>query len=750
VSQARVRSAPVAWEEEADVFVAGGGVAGVFAALAAAERGMSVTLVEPSSMLGGQATAGGVAGFCGDTRRVNRAFDALVARLAERSAIAPYEPNADRRGFDLWQCAFALQEMLEERGVRLLLHSRVIGVDAARGAVSAAFVATACEVGLCRARFFVDATGACALAVAASFEVFHEGALAQLPASLCFTLWDTGRPVEPFLPEGCPRWSGDDELPMTTVHERPDGRVEVKMKVVGFDAADGRSLSEAELHARRQMMALVYHLQTRGYRDRRYDRHVLAAVSPMIGVREQRRIVAEHVLTKEEVTHGCVFEDAVAVGTYHLDYHWPDRAERSGTGITTAVEPYHIPLRSLIPRGARNLLVPGRAAGGDQMAMSSFRVMATCAQTGYAAGCAASRAIRERRPVARVDIAALQSDLALAGQALDLSQYGEYLRAHITTHEHMFGEDRPFESCHASTLAQLPEARFFVAWFGGTREGAEDVAIWGTERFKGRWGPVRRLAKVADAAHWNPVLFRAPDGRLHLFFKVGPNPRCWTTWTVVSEDDGRTWDEPRELVPGDVGGRGPAKNKPIVLSDGTWLAPGSVETDESWRVFVDRSEDGGRTWTAGEPIAVDESAVNGKGVIQPTLWESEPGRVHMLMRATCGQVCRSDSADGGRTWSVVRPTVLPNNNSGLDLARLEDGTLALALNPVRSGRTPLSIALSFDNGLTWPRRLDVETGPGEYSYPSVIPTARGMAVTYTWRRERIAFWHGSVEQIPDL
>ena len=66
---------------DVDVLVAGGGMAGVFAALGAREGGASVLLVEPHAVLGGQGTAGGVAGFCGDTQRVNRSFAALVARL---------------------------------------------------------------------------------------------------------------------------------------------------------------------------------------------------------------------------------------------------------------------------------------------------------------------------------------------------------------------------------------------------------------------------------------------------------------------------------------------------------------------------------------------------------------------------------------------------------------------------------------------------------------------------------------------
>ncbi len=118
----------------------------------------------------------------------------------------------------------------------------------------------------------------------------------------------------------------------------------------------------------------------------------------------------------------------------------------------------------------------------------------------------------------------------------------------------------------------------------------------------------------------------------------------------------------------------------------------------------------------------------------------------MLMRSSCGRVCRSDSDDGGGTWSPVRKTELPNNNSGVDLAKLDDGTLVLAYNPVSgdwAGRTPLSLALSTDDGETWTRRLDIETGEARYSYPAIIPTPDGIAMTYTWRRERIAFWTGS-------
>ena len=171
--------------------------------------------------------------------------------------------------------------------------------------------------------------------------------------SLYFTLWDSGKKVEPFLPPGLPRWTNDDEVPMTTLHMFDTGKVEIKMKVVGFDAADGFGRSKAEIFARRQMVALIYYLQTHGYKGKKLDTHVLASVSRGIGVREERRIVGEHVVTDEKAKHGVVFEDAVAVNTYHLDFHWTDKLERAGTGITTMVEPYHIPLRALTPKGAK-------------------------------------------------------------------------------------------------------------------------------------------------------------------------------------------------------------------------------------------------------------------------------------------------------------------------------------------------------------------------------------------------------------
>ena len=736
-----------------DVLVVGGGSAGVFAALGAKRPETSVVLVEPSNVLGGQGTGGGVAGFCGDTERVNRPFAELVEVLAKYDLIAPYECNADRREYDLERFAFFLQEKVVAQDIQVLLHARALDARMRQGRIDLVRVAAASSIIHFQPEMLIDATGDCAIALAAGFETIHEGASKQLPMSLYFTLWDTGRAIEPFLPPGCPTWDGEADIPMTTLHPFPSGKVEVKMKVVGFDAADGESLAAAEIHARRQMMGLIYYLQTRGYQGTTLDRHVLASVSRHIGVREGRRIVGEYLLSEEDVTHGAVFADAVAVGTYHLDYHWPDRVQRAGTGITTMVEPYHIPLRSLIPKNAHNLLVAGRSASGDQMAMSSFRIMATCAQMGFAAGKAAQQCVKDDCTLPAVSVPAIQRAISDAGQSLDLSDYGNYLRRLIHVREHI-GRAPPAPQagspCHASSLVQLANNKILAVWFGGAPEAQDEVAIWTSSRYQTNWSDPCQLAKVDERPHWNPVLFAAPTGRVHLFFKVGKTIPTWETWTATSDDEGATWNAPQPLVAGDQGGRGPVKNKPIVLADGTWLAGASLENESCWDVFIDRSTDQGSTWEATEKVALQRDEFFGAGVIQPALWESEPGQVHMLMRSTSGNICRSDSPDCGRTWSPIYRTELPNNNSGLDLARLYDGTLALICNPVAENtRTPLALLLSFDNGHTWPRRLDIETGPGEYSYPAIVPTQVGMAITYTWKRERIAFWMGSVEQVPE-
>jgi predicted neuraminidase len=324
--------------------------------------------------------------------------------------------------------------------------------------------------------------------------------------------------------------------------------------------------------------------------------------------------------------------------------------------------------------------------------------------------------------------------------------------------DYIFGDERAFAQCHASTLLRTKDHRYLVAWFGGTHEKHDDVGIWLSRGNPGSWSAPVEVAKLREDPHWNPVLFRAPSGEIILYFKVGRTIDLWETWMMTSADEGKTWSAARELVPGDKGGRGPVRNKPIVLSNGTWVAPSSDEKKEVWNAFVDRSEDNGKTWTRSEFLKLNRDVVPGEGVIQPTLWESAPGKVHMLLRSSAGVICRSDSEDYGKTWTEVYRTELPNPNSGIDLTLTgpqstvhspQSDALVLVYNNSTGNwgsRSPISLIMSRDNGETWVSGIDVEKGnvEDEFSYPSIIGYGDTVALTYTWKRQKIAFWEGRI------
>lgn len=334
-------------------------------------------------------------------------------------------------------------------------------------------------------------------------------------------------------------------------------------------------------------------------------------------------------------------------------------------------------------------------------------------------------------------------------------------------------DDPRWRHSHASTLLSQPDGSLLTAWFAGTAEGAADTAIWLARREPDEtvWG-IPTVVLDADVAHWNPVLAHGPDRTTWLFAKRGPHISTWSTWVLTSTDQGRTWGDPRELVPGDQGGRGPARNPPLMLPDGTWLAPSSTEVwhpRPRWDAFVDRSTDGGSTWTA-VPIPLDHDGLTGAGVIQPALWSSGE-RVLALLRSSEGTAYRSVSDDRGITWSQAQPSSLPNNNSGLAVLALDDGTVVCAHNPTSgdwAARCPLVLSVSTEDGRSWHESVVVEDGAtpvdehadrvpslpvpgafapadggvatagvGEYSYPALTRTGDHLTITYTWQRRGI-------------
>ncbi len=320
-------------------------------------------------------------------------------------------------------------------------------------------------------------------------------------------------------------------------------------------------------------------------------------------------------------------------------------------------------------------------------------------------------------------------------------------------HVPIFPDGMPFRSCHASSLLPFADGTILVAFFAGTDEGAHDVGIWLSRREDGVWISPVRVAKVAEQPHWNPVLFQ--DGpRIRLYFKVGEMISSWRSYTMTSENRGKTWSAPVACTPDNAAG-GPVRSKPIRLGNGQLLAPNSDETSLSWQPRVDLSEDGGASFRQYAQIPLNltdplrDTYLSGKGAIQPALWESGPGQVHLLLRTTAGYLYRSDSDDNGQTWCEAYNTGLPNNNSAIEVVR-HGGTLYLIMNPISGNwgsRNPLVIRKSLDNGRSFDHFLTLawqETDPllqtdAEYSYPSAVVQDDRLYVTYTYLRRQIAF-----------
>jgi predicted neuraminidase len=305
-------------------------------------------------------------------------------------------------------------------------------------------------------------------------------------------------------------------------------------------------------------------------------------------------------------------------------------------------------------------------------------------------------------------------------------------------------EGRVTPQCHASTIVETPEG-LVAAWFGGTREKNPDVGIWVSRHGGSGWSkPVEVVNGVQSPELrypcWNPVLFRPQGGPVLLFYKVGPSPSTWWGMLTTSADNGKSWSPPKKLGEDPAVGHllGPVKNKPIQVDDGAILCPSSSEHD-GWRVHFERTEDLGKTWQVVGPIN------DGKefGAIQPSILTYPDGRMQVMCRSKQSVITQSWSRDGGKTWSKMTPSMLPNPNAGTDAMTLKDGRQLIVYNHTRrgvsfpSGRNMLNVAISTD-GEQWTPVLTLERARGEYSYPAVIQTSDGKVhITYTFQRQSV-------------
>jgi hypothetical protein len=405
-------------------------------------------LVEQYAILGGTATTCGVGSFCGETTGQGEVFDDIVEGLERLGAIAAYQPYEDMeaRPFDHQVLPLVLQELALGAGVELLLHSRLVDVEYADNAIQQVVIHGKSGLEAIDAKFVIDCTGEADVAKAAGLPTMKGRDVdeARLPLGLMFFMRDVGHEMLAPLPLGCSKLE-DEDLPMlgtfpeeggpvadtcgkaeaAIAHRRrreaPGGilpKLAVKMKVAGYDPTDTRQLSAAECFARRRMFAIVHYLQGAAFPTYELD-HAAA----QIGIREGRRIRGEYVLTEEDVRLGRSFRDGIALGRFYLDAMDPDTDKRaylpnSQGEVLSQPPPYHIPLRSLIPAGAKNVLAAGRCLSADQMALASARVMTTASMMGQAAGIAAAMGADRDVDATSIDVKRLRGILIDKGANL--------------------------------------------------------------------------------------------------------------------------------------------------------------------------------------------------------------------------------------------------------------------------------------------------------------------------------------------
>ncbi len=427
------RDLPIRYD--VDVLVAGGGPAGVAAALAAARQGADVLVIEAHTCLGGMGTAGGVPVFMQFGDGINFLADGIGRAVLEtlREAGGTYPTQGTGIRAEVLKRVY--DQMLSDAGVPFLLHTQLVDVCVQGGRVSRVVCAGKAGLFAISAKAFVDGTGdgdLCAFAGAPFDKGDADGNM--MPGTLCSLWagidWDAVRDgglgkgnsrIEDAFRDGV--FSQEDRhLPgMWRVGDIVGGgNIGHTFEVDGTDEV---SLTRALVTGRR--ILTEYETYYKEYL-KGFESMELVATGSLLGVRETRRILGDYVLNVEDFKTQAVFPDEIGRYSYPVDIHVarPDKASydafqkeftsmRLGKG-----ESYGIPYRALTPRGLDNVLVAGRCISTDRSMQASIRVMPGCYVTGQAAGIAAAMVADRGIGSRSFEVAELQRGLKELGAYL--------------------------------------------------------------------------------------------------------------------------------------------------------------------------------------------------------------------------------------------------------------------------------------------------------------------------------------------
>ena len=415
-----------------DVLVAGGGPAGICAAVEAARAGAKVLLVEATGMLGGMATASLVPGWCGFHDGEKYIHRGLAKEILDGLHVfAGKTPGDDIKsigGIDAEAMKLVLDRLAVGSGLDLLFFTTLVGVEmASGGTVKEAIIANKDGLSAVAAKLFIDGTGDADLAHFAGAKTVKGDKDGDMqPVSLCMMMGGASA-------EGAPanyRQLMIDDPEFSLIKDDffyPGFRMN-SGHLWGVDGADVRSVTKAMIDGR---------LEAKQFRDA-FRKHLPASANAellqtasLLGVRETRRIVGEYALCLDDYNARRRFPDEISLNSFFVDIHpsWANRL-REGRGewnwekekrdYKYAKGEFHgIPYRCLLPQGLKNVIVAGRSVSSDREAQSAIRVMPPCMTMGQAAGAAAALLLKQGGDDFRaVDPGVLRAKLKSAGAFL--------------------------------------------------------------------------------------------------------------------------------------------------------------------------------------------------------------------------------------------------------------------------------------------------------------------------------------------
>jgi hypothetical protein len=425
----------------ADVAIAGGGPSGLAAAITAARKGLSVILIERYGFFGGLATAGAVGTICGLYLHHADRVEYIVEGFAKEVGDALVKRGGGfgpfiRQGFTAliynpWHLKRLCDELVgREKNIVPMLHSYVADVVGTDDKISTILVASPEGLFGITAGIYIDATGDASVAMAAGVGT-EKGDARGAVMNPTMMFYVQGLDLAAYQAKGMgvlndkiahaiakktyPLTVGQGLVIPTFRH----GEAMIKLSSLAREgrALDGSSISDityAELKGRDDAEVTMEFLK---HEIPGFENAFLSDTAVQVGVRETRRIVGHYVLTQQDVLSGKKFSDAICLSSWPLE-KWEDGNEPEMVFLPEDLY-YGIPYRSLLPLGAQNLLVTGRAISMDHGALASARVMGVCMAEGQAAGTACALAIGQGKKPADIDSEELRSELKKDGARLD-------------------------------------------------------------------------------------------------------------------------------------------------------------------------------------------------------------------------------------------------------------------------------------------------------------------------------------------